>query len=256
MTEIITELFPDGVLRVEMNRPDKKNAMTGAMYSRLAEVLAEADKDDKVRVVVWHGAGDAFTAGNDIVDFQDNPPHGSDSPQSHLTRALIDFAKPLVAAVRGIAVGGGTTMLTHCDFVFASEGTRFQIPFINLALTPEFGSSFSIPARAGYLRAAELYFLGEPFSASRAAELGLVTQVVPDADLLRVATATARKLAAKPLGALKAHKRLLKQASLGLVNAAVAAEEQEFGERVVSAEAKEAFSAFIEKRPPNFQQAA
>jgi enoyl-CoA hydratase/carnithine racemase len=256
MTEIITELFPEGVLRVEMNRPDKKNAMTGAMYSRLAEVLAEGDKDDKVRVVLWHGAGDAFTAGNDIVDFLENPPHGSDSPQSRLTTALIDFAKPLVAAVRGIAVGGGTTMLTHCDFVVAGESTRFQVPFINLALTPEFGSSFSIPARAGYLGAAQLYFLGEPFSASRAAELGLVTQVVPDADVLHIATATARKLAAKPAGALKAHKRLLKQASLGLVNAAVAAEEQEFGERVVSAEAKEAFSAFIEKRPPNFQQAA
>jgi len=256
MTEIITELFPDGVLRVEMNRPDKKNAMTGAMYSRLAEVLAEADKDDKVRVVLWHGAGDAFTAGNDIVDFQDNPPHGSDSPQSRLTTALIDFAKPLVAAVRGIAVGGGTTMLTHCDFVVAGESTRFQVPFINLALTPEFGSSFSIPARAGYLGAAQLYLLGEPFSASRAAELALVTQVVPDADVLHIATAMARKLAAKPAGALKAHKRLLKQASLGLVNAAVAAEEQEFGERIVSAEAKEAFSAFIEKRPPNFHQAA
>jgi enoyl-CoA hydratase/carnithine racemase len=256
MTEIITELFPDGVLRVEMNRPDKKNAMTGTMYSRLAEVLAEADKNDKVRVVLWHGAGDSFTAGNDIVDFLDNPPHGSDSPQSRLTAEFIKFAKPLVAAVRGIAVGGGTTMLTHCDFVFAGESTRFQIPFINLALTPEFGSSFSIPARAGYLRAAELYFLGEPFSASQAAELGLVTQVVPDADLLHVATATARKLAAKPASALKAHKRLLKQALIDLVRAAVAAEEQEFGERVVSAEAKEAFSAFLEKRPPNFRQAA
>jgi enoyl-CoA hydratase/carnithine racemase len=256
MTEIITELFPDGVLRVEMNRPDKKNAMTGTMYSRLAEVLAEADKNDNVRVVLWHGAGDSFTAGNDIVDFLDNPPHGSDSPQSRLTAEFIKFAKPLVAAVRGIAVGGGTTMLTHCDFVFAGESTRFQIPFINLALTPEFGSSFSIPARAGYLRAAELYFLGEPFSASQAAELGLVTQVVPDADLLHVATATARKLAAKPASALKAHKRLLKQALIDLVRAAVAAEEQEFGERVVSAEAKEAFSAFLEKRPPNFRQAA
>jgi enoyl-CoA hydratase/carnithine racemase len=256
MTEIITELFPDGILRVEMNRPDKKNAMTGAMYSRLAEVFAEADKNDKVRVVLWHGAGDSFTAGNDIVDFLDNPPHGSDSPQSRLTAEFIKFAKPLVAAVRGIAVGGGTTMLTHCDFVFAGESTRFQIPFINLALTPEFGSSFSIPARAGYLRAAELYFLGEPFSASQAAELGLVTQVVPDADLLHVATATARKLAAKPASALKAHKRLLKQALIDLVRAAVAAEEQEFGERVVSAEAKEAFSAFLEKRPPNFRQAA
>jgi enoyl-CoA hydratase/carnithine racemase len=256
MTEIITELFPDGVLRVEMNRPDKKNAMTGAMYSRLAEVLAEADKNDKVRVVLWHGAGDAFTAGNDIVDFLENPPHGGDSPQARLTSEFIRFGKPLIAAVRGIAVGGGTTMLTHCDFVFAAESSRFQVPFINLALTPEFGSSLSVPARAGYLRAAELYFLGEPFSASRAAELGLVTKVVPDADLLHVAMTTARKLATKPAGALKAHKRLLKQALIDPLRAAVAAEEQEFGVRVVSAEAKEAFSAFLEKRPPNFQKAA
>ena len=149
MSEILTELFPDGVLRVEMNRPDKKNAMTGAMYSRLAEVLAEADQEDKVKVVLWHGAGTDFTAGNDIVDFQEHPPTGEDSPQSILTRAFLEFSKPLVAAVRGVAVGGGTTMLTHCDFVYASEDTRFQIPFINLALTPEFGSSFSIPARAG-----------------------------------------------------------------------------------------------------------
>jgi enoyl-CoA hydratase/carnithine racemase len=256
MPEIITELFPDGVLRIEMNRPDKKNAMTGAMYSRLAEVLADADKDDKVRVVLWHGAGDDFTAGNDIVDFLENPPHGGDSPQDRLTQQFIGFGKPLVAAVRGVAIGGGTTMLTHCDFVYAAESTRFQIPFINLALTPEFGSSLSIPARAGYLRAAELYFLGEPFSALRAAQLGLVTQVVPDADLLHVAMATARKLAAKPAGALKAHKRLLKQAMIDPLRAAVAAEEQEFGQRVVSAEAKEAFSAFVEKRAPNFAKAA
>jgi enoyl-CoA hydratase/carnithine racemase len=256
MLEIITELFPDGVLRVEMSRPDKKNAMTGAMYSRLAEVLAEADRDDKVRVVMWHGAGDAFTAGNDIADFQEHPPQEEDSPQAQLTRALVNFAKPLIAAVRGIAVGGGTTMLTQCDFVYASENTRFQIPFIDLALTPEFGSSYAIPERAGYLNAAELYFLGEPFSALRAAELGLVTHVVPDADLFHTAMTTARKLATKPAGALKAHKKLLKQASVGPLQAAVAAEGREFAKRVVSAEAKEAFSAFLEKRPPNFAKAA
>src|ERR1700754_4354220 len=121
MTEIITELYPDGVLRVEMNRPDKKNAMTSSMSSCLAEVLADADRDDKVRVVLWHGAGDAFTAGNDIKDFQENPPHGSDSPQGRLTEEFIQFGKPLVAAVRGVAVGGGTTMLTHCDVVYAAE---------------------------------------------------------------------------------------------------------------------------------------
>ena len=255
MNDGLTELT-DGVLRVELNRPNKKNAMTGAMYARLAEVLAAADKDDNVRVVLWHGAGDDFTAGNDIKDFLENPPRGSDSPQARLTGVFIGFGKPLIAAVRGVAVGGGTTMLTHCDFVYAADNARFQIPFINLALTPEFGSSFSIPARAGYLRAAELYFLGEPFNAAQAADLGLVTRVVPDADVLQVAMATARKLAAKPVGALKAHKRLLKLASSSLVRAAVEAEGREFAERVVSAEAKEAFAAFIEKRPPNFAKAA
>jgi len=251
MTDIITE-FSGGVLRVEMNRPDKKNAMTGAMYTRLAEVLDEADKDEAVRVVLWHGAGDSFTAGNDIADFQQNPPAAGKSPQGDLTEAFIKFSKPLVAAVKGVAVGGGTTMLTHCDFVYAGESTRFQIPFINLALTPEFGSSFSIPARVGHLRAAELFMLGEPFSAAHAAELGLVTRVVADADVIATATATADKLAAKPGGALRAHKRLLKRASLNQLRDAVDVESQEFAERVRSTEAKEAFAAFFEKRPPNF----
>jgi enoyl-CoA hydratase/carnithine racemase len=255
MSEIITE-FSDGVLRVALNRPEKKNAMTGSMYTLLADILAAADKDESVRVVLWHGVGDAFTAGNDIEDFQKNPPHGRTSPQARLTEQLIELEKPLVAAVHGVAVGGGTTMLTHCDFVYAAESTRFQIPFINLALTPEFGSSFAIPARAGYLGAAELYFLGEPFSAAHVAELGLVTRVVPDGRVLEVATATADKLAAKPAGALKAHKRLLKLGSVEPLRSAVIAEGREFEKRVISAEAREAFSAFLEKRPPNFAKAA
>jgi enoyl-CoA hydratase/carnithine racemase len=254
MSDINTELS-DGVLRVEMNRPEKKNAMTGAMYSRLAEILNDANKDDGVRVVLWHGAGGSFTAGNDLADFQANPP-GENSPQAQLTDALIAFEKPLVAAVQGVAVGGGTTMLTHCDFVYAGESTRFQIPFINLALTPEFGSSFSIPDRVGHLRAAELFMLGEPFSAAHAAELGLVTRVVPDGDALTIATATADKLAAKPGGALRTHKRLLKRANLAPLRDAVAAEGSEFIERVRSAEAKEAFSAFFEKRAPDFAHVA
>jgi enoyl-CoA hydratase/carnithine racemase len=254
MNEIITELA-DGVLTIVLNRPDRKNAMTGAMYGRIAEILDEADKNDAVRVVLWHGAGDSFTAGNDIKDFQDNPPTG-DSPQGRLTSAFIAFGKPLVAAVHGVAVGGGTTMLTHCDFVYAAESTRFQIPFINLALTPEFGSSFSIPARVGHLRAAELFMLGEPFSAARAAELGLVTRVLPDAEVLTTAAATAGKLAAKPGGALRTHKRLMKRPLLGQLREAVEAEGKEFSERVVSPEAKEAFAAFFEKRAPDFTKLA
>jgi len=145
-------------------------------------------------------------------------------------------------------------MLTHCDFIYVVESAKFQLPFINLALVPEFGSSFSIPARVGHLRAAELYLLGEPFTATRAAELGLVTRVVPDADLLTTATATAHKLVAKPSGALVASKRLLKQPSIGQLKAAIESESQEFMARVTSADAKEALSAFLEKRPPNFNK--
>lgn len=255
MTDIITELS-DGILRLQLNRPDKKNAMTAAMYLRMAEILTEADANDDVRVVLWNGAGDAFTTGNDLKDFIDNPPGTEDSPQFRLTKAFIAFSKPLVAAVHGVAVGGGTTMLTHCDFVYAAETTRFQIPFINLALVPEFGSSFSIPARAGHLKAAELFLLGEPFTAAHAAELGLVSAVVADAEVLSTATATARKLVSKPAGALRASKRLIRRAFVAQLREAISGEGHEFAKRVRSAEAKEAFSAFLEKRPPNFKNAA
>jgi enoyl-CoA hydratase/carnithine racemase len=147
-------------------------------------------------------------------------------------------------------------MLTHCDFVYAGETARFQMPFINLGLVPEFGSSFSVPARTGHLRAAELVLLGEPFDARRAFELGLVTRVVPDKDLMATATATAQKLAAKPVGALRACKGLIKQSSIGQLKEAVKVENRVFAERLRSAEAKEAFSAFLEKRPPNFATTA
>src|SRR5215470_2971565 len=167
MSDINTERS-GSILRVELNRPAKKNAMTSAMYITLADILNNAAKDDTVRVVLWHGAGNVFCAGNDIEDFLKNPIGPGDSPQSRLIDALIDFDKPIVAAVQGAAIGGGTTMLTHCDFVYAGEGAKFQVPFINLALVPEFGSSFSVPERMGYLRAAELYLLGLPFDARRA----------------------------------------------------------------------------------------
>jgi enoyl-CoA hydratase/carnithine racemase len=254
MSDIITERS-NGILRVEFNRPEKKNAMTGSMYTQLADIFNEANQDDAVRVVLWHGAGDAFCAGNDIEDFL-KPREPGETPQARLMNAFIAFEKPIVVAVQGIAIGGGTTMLTHCDFVYAGESAKFKLPFIDLGLVPEFGSSFSFPARVGHLRAAELFLLGAPFTAARAAELGLVTRVVPDKDLLTTATATALKLAAKPTGALRAQKRLLKQASIAQLKAAVTSENREFGERLNSAEAKEAFTAFLEKRPPNFTHTA
>src|SRR5215831_16558260 len=253
MSDIVTERS-NGILRVELNRPERKNALTGAMYMRLAEIFNEAAEDEETLVVLWHGAGDGFSAGNDVGDFLKNPPGPGESPQARLMDAFVRFEKPIVVAVQGAAIGGGTTMLTHCDVVYAGESARFQLPFINLALVPEFGSSYSLPARIGHLRAAELFLLGEPFTAARAAELGLVTRVVADRDLLATATATAQKLAAKPSGALRTSKRLIKQGFVDQVKAAIKREMQEFSERVRSAEAKEALSAFLEKRPPNFNK--
>lgn len=251
MSDIVTERS-GSILRVQFNRPDRKNAMTASMYIAFADLLNDAAKDDRIRVVLWHGAGDSFCAGNDVEDFLKNPPGPGESPQTKLINALINFNKLLVVAVHGAAVGGGTTMLTHCDFVYAGESAKFQTPFINLGLVPEFGTTCSFPARFGYIRAAELILLGLPFDAKRAAELGLVTQVVPDQKLLSTATETAQKLAEKPAGALQACKRLLKRPSLEQLKDAVKAETEEFSARVHSPDAKEAFNAFLQKRPPDF----
>src|SRR6202030_2096298 len=251
MNEIVTERS-GSILRVELNRPAKRNAMTSAMYLALADIFNGAAKDEQIRVVLWHGAGDSFCAGNDIEDFLKNPPGSGESPQARLMEALVNFDKPLVAAIHGAAIGGGTTMLTHCDFIYAGESTKLQMPFINLAVVPEFGSSCSVPARIGHIRAAELILLGAPFDARRAAELGLVTEVVSDKDVLARATETARKLAAKPAAALQASKRLMKQPFHGQLTAAMNAENEEFSVQVRSEDAKEALTAFLEKRKPDF----
>jgi enoyl-CoA hydratase/carnithine racemase len=251
MADIITEQS-ESILRVVLNRPAKKNAMTSGMYVALADVFNDAAKDERIRVVLWHGAGDSFCAGNDVEDFLKNPPGPGESPQAQLMNALIDFDKPLVAAVQGAAIGGGTTMLTHCDLVYAGESAKFQMPFVNLAVVPEFGSSFLVPARIGHIRAAELILLGLPFDAKRAADLGFVTQVVSNQVLLTTAAETARKLAAKPAGALQASKRLMKRSFREQLKAAMKAETEEFSAQVRSEDAKEALTAFLQKRPPDF----
>jgi enoyl-CoA hydratase/carnithine racemase len=167
-------------------------------------------------------------------------------------KALVHFDKPLVAAVHGAVIGGGTTMLTHCDFVYAGESAKFQLPFVNLGVVPEFGSSYSIPAWAGHIRASALFLLGLPFGATRAAELGIVTRVVADPDVLATAAETARQLAAKPAGAMRASKRLLKRSAREQLEQAMQVENEVFAELVRSADAKEALTAFIEKRAPVF----
>jgi enoyl-CoA hydratase/carnithine racemase len=254
MSDIITERT-GYILRVTVNRPAKKNAMTSAMYIALADAFNVAAKDDEIRVVIWDAAGDSFSAGNDVEDFLKNPPGPGESPQAAIGNALLNLDKPLIAAVKGNAVGGGTTLLTHCDFVYAGESAKFQVPFVNLGLVPEFGSSWSLPARSGYLRAAELFMLGQPFKAELAAEIGLVTRVVPDSELSATATETAEKLAAKPIGALRAIKKLLKSSQREQIEQAIKLEVEEFSTRVRSAEVREVFTAFLEKRPPDFTKA-
>jgi enoyl-CoA hydratase/carnithine racemase len=251
MDELIAERS-GAILRLRLNRPRKRNALTSRMYSELADALNGAAKDEHTRVVLLHGAGEAFCAGNDLEDFLDNPPGTDESPQGRLMNALLDFDKPLVAAVHGAAVGSGTTMLLHFDFVFAGESAKFQMPFINLAVVPEFGSSRVVAASAGYVRAAELILLGSPFDAKRAADLGLVTQVVHDRCLLEIASETAGKLAAKPAAALQASKRLMKLPVRERIRAVMKAESEEFSIQVRSDDAREAIRAIIEKRPPHF----
>jgi enoyl-CoA hydratase/carnithine racemase len=247
MDEIITELSGN-VLHIQFNRPSKKNAMTVAMYAAFAEELKRADQNDEVRVVLVYGAGNSFTAGNDLADFTSHPPGPGDSPQARFLDALIRFSKPMIAVVQGVAIGGGTTMLLHFDFVYAAESARFQIPFINLALVPELASSYTLPRQIGYLQAAELIFLGEPFSAARANELGLVTAVVPDQNVRAKADEIAMNLARKPAEALRACKKLIKAPDRESLDRAVGRELSEFAARVRSDEAKEAFAAFFDKR--------
>jgi len=244
--EILTERSGP-VLSIQLNRPTKKNSMTSSMYIGMADLLNSAARDESIRVILWHGAGDTFSAGNDIADFLNNPPEPGASPQSQLIDAFVAFVKPIVAAVHGVAIGGGTTMLLHCDFVYAAETARFHLPFVNLAAGPEFGSSYLLQLRSGYLRAAEALFLAQPFDATTAVQLGIATAVVPDQQLLATARETARKLAEKPAQALQACKRLTRGAVQEQLVTAIKAENENFSVRLQSAEAKQAFAAFLGK---------
>jgi enoyl-CoA hydratase/carnithine racemase len=251
MDHIITE-SRDGVLRIEINRPDKKNALTSAMYQAMADAIRLAETDAKVRVVLIHGKADQFTAGNDLQDFLDNPPRDDARPVFQFLYGISQAQKPIVAAVAGVAVGIGTTMLLHCDLVYAAPNARLQLPFVNLGLVPEAASSLLLPALLGYQRAAELLLLGEPFTAQKAKEIGLVTEVVPEGELFATAMAQAKKLAGKPASSVRLTKKLMKQGQMEAVAQRIKVESDHFGERLASPEAKEAFSAFLEKRKPDF----
>lgn len=242
------------VLRIGLHRPDKKNALTQQMYADIAAAIAAAEADAAVRVMLIHGAPGVFTAGNDLHDFLSRPPRGADTGVSRFLHVLSRTSKPLVAAVSGPAVGIGTTMLLHCDLVYAAEDARLALPFVNLGLCPEAASSYLLPRIAGYQRAAELLLLGEPFGPEKGRELGIVTAVVPAAELMEAATAAAHGLAGRPPAALRVTKALMKRALQPGIDAALEAEFRAFSERLDSPEAKEALTAFFEKRKPDFSR--
>ncbi|MDB5839258.1 MAG: Enoyl-CoA hydratase [Herminiimonas sp.] len=243
-----------GIFTIEFNRPDKKNAITAAMYQALADALNEAEGDPSVRAILIAGKPQIFTAGNDLEDFLKNPPKGTDSPVARFMAALSGASKPVVAAVSGAAVGIGTTLLLHCDLVYAADNAKFSLPFTQLGLCPEFASSMLLARIAGHQRAAEKLMLGEPFLAEEAREMGLVNKVVPLDQLITFATAQAAKLAALPASSIRATKRLMKADQSEAIEARMADEMKHFGQMLAAPEAKEAFTAFFEKRKPDFSK--
>lgn len=253
MTHILTKTEAR-IARIEINRTDKKNALTADMYQAMAEALSAAETDPQVRAILIHGKPDCFTAGNDLKDFLDHPPHGEDSPVFRFLHAISTAAKPLVAAVGGPAVGIGTTMLLHCEFVYAAPNARFQMPFVPLGLVPEAASSLLLPMLAGYHRAAELLLLGKPFTAEQALAAGIVTEIVSESELLAHALATAASLAALPSSSLRMTKGLMKARYAESVVKAMKEEGEKFRAQLSSAEAKEAMTAFFEKRKPDFSK--
>jgi len=242
-----------GILTIEFNRPQKKNAITTAMYQAMADAIVGAESDEQVRAILITGKPEIFTAGNDLDDFLKNAStEMADRPVIQFMLALSAANKPVIAAVAGNAVGIGTTMLMHCDMVYAADNAKFAMPFTQLGLCPEFASSLLFPQMAGYPRAAEKLLLGEAFSAGEAYELGLVSRVLPEADLLSFAQNQAAKLAALPASSLRATKHLMKNGQAASVAARMAEENKHFGAMLGSPEAKEAMTAFLEKRRPDF----
>jgi len=250
MADHIQIQVQDRVLTIRMNRPEKKNALTRQMYTSMTAALHQAEADAAVRTVLITGSADCFTAGNDLQDFANASP-GEPAVALEYLKTLAATRKPVLAAVAGPAVGIGTTMLLHCDLVYASSSARFQLPFVNLGLCPEAGSSLILPALMGHHRAAELLFFGEPFSADVARQLGIVNQVLSEQELLQSATAKAQQLAQKPPSALRATKALLKQNNRAIADA-MDSESKQFAALLQGPEAKEAFAAFLERRKPDF----
>ncbi|WP_396429867.1 enoyl-CoA hydratase [Limnohabitans sp.] len=251
MSDILTHIDA-GVMTITFNRLDKKNSITSAMYAAMADAVDQAAADASVRVVLFQGHETIFSAGNDIGDFLNQPPTTQESPVFRFLRGIASFEKPMLAAVAGPAVGIGTTMLFHCDLVYAGDNAAFSMPFVNLGLCPEAASSLLVPRMFGYHRAAEALLMGEPFFAEAAQEVGLVNRVVPPTEVNGYAQAQARKLAAKPLSSLVETKRLMKGGAQQEVLQVMAEEGKSFGRMLREPAAKEAFGAFMAKRKPDF----
>jgi enoyl-CoA hydratase/carnithine racemase len=242
------------ILTMQFNRPEKKNAITGAMYQAMADALKDAEGDADVRAILIIGLPQIFTAGNDLEDFMKNPPQGAEAPVYQFLWNISHASKPIVAGVSGAAVGIGTTLLMHCDLVYAADTAKFSMPFSQLGLCPEAASSLLFPQIVGYQRAAEKLMLGEPFLADEAQQMGLVNKVVADDKVNDFARDQAMKLAALPASSIRATKRLMKAEHITAIEAQMTEESKYFGAMLSAPEAKEAFAAFFQKRKPDFSQ--
>ena len=261
MTKEIEIRIEDGVQVIRFTRADKKNAFTGPMYSAMSEALDASERNDAVACHVFIGSGGVFSAGNDINDFlrraqatAGGDGKGIPAPSLDFIRRLPKVTKPMIAAVDGLAIGIGTTMLLHCDLVYATPTASLRTPFLDLGLIQEAGSTLTAPARMGYPRAFEMICLGEPFGAERALQAGFVNAIVPADQLEATAMKAAKRLAAKPRQALMASRRLLRQ-NHAAISAVIDEEAKAYQGLMSSAEAREAFTAFLEKRPPDFARA-
>lgn len=243
-----------GVLWLRLNRPERKNALTLDMYAQAADTLLKGRNDPEVKVLAISGTEDCFCAGNDLADFMKAPELDAEHPVLRFMHALQECEKPVLAQVRGPAVGIGATMLLHCDLVFAAEGAYLQFPFVNLGLCPEFAASYLLPRLVGQAKAAELLFLGERLEVQEAQALGLVNQVLPDAQLNAQVQDKLERLAAQPPAALRATKALLKQPQQSGIASAMTEEVAAFAKQLASPECREAVQAFFDKRPADFSK--
>lgn len=253
-SELVAISVEDRVLRIRMNRPDKKNALSREMYTAMAEAVEASNSDSEVRCILFEGTNGCFSSGNDIQDFMSAPATDGESPVGRFLAAVPVAEKPILVAAVGPAIGIGTTLLLHCDLAYAGEGTRFQMPFVNLGLVPEFGSSLILPRLMGHARAAELLYFGQPFTAATAKEFGIVNEVVADDAVSDYAMEKARTLAAQPPSALRLTKKLLRKTGQDELAARVKEEGDHYTTLLTSPESAEAFTAFMEKRKPDFSK--